>query len=260
MAEMSDHQPLDKQALRAREQFRARLHGAELQPLFDYLPDVYFVAKDMQGRVMLANQLAARMCGFERELDMVGKSDLEIFAEDRARGYMQDDRHVFETAESIVDRVEMAPDPNNSINWMVVTKVPLYSSEGEMVGLACIARNTVDTHTALRPYTEMNEVLEHVRLHYAQPIKIDQLAEMVHLSTSQFERRFRQLFVLTPTKHIQNVRVSAACHRLASSHETVATIAAEVGFYDQSHFTRAFQRVMGVSPSEYRKQERRRVL
>ena len=61
MTEMSDHQPLDEQALCARERFRARLHGAELQPLFDYLPDVYFVAKDMQGRVMLANQLAARM-------------------------------------------------------------------------------------------------------------------------------------------------------------------------------------------------------
>ncbi len=257
---MSRDEPLDEQALRARERFRERLHGAELQPLFDYLPNVYFVAKDMDGRVMLANQLAARMCGFERELDMIGKTDLDIFTEDRAKGYMQDDRHVFETGQSIVDRVEMAPDPNNSINWMVVTKVPLYSRKGEMVGLACIARNTVDTQTALRPYTEMNEVLEHVRLHYAQPIKIDELAVRVHLSTSQFERRFRQLFKTTPTKHIQNVRVSAACHRLASSYETVATIASEVGFYDQSHFTRAFQRVMGVSPSEYRKQGRRRVL
>jgi len=257
---MSDREALDESALRARDRFRECLRGAELQPLFDYLPDVYFVAKDMEGRVMLANQFAARLCGFERELDMVGKTDLEIFAEDRAHGYMQDDRHVFKTGQSIVDRVEMAPDPNHSINWMVVTKVPLYSSHGEMVGLACIARNTVDTHTALRPYTEMNAALEHVRLHYAQPIKIDELAAKVHLSTSQFERRFRQLFELTPTKHIQNVRVSAACHQLASSHATVATIASETGFYDQSHFTRAFQRVMGVSPSEYRKQGRRRVL
>ena len=77
---------------------------------------------------------------------------------------------------------------------------------------------------------------------------------------SQFERRFRQLFKITPTKHIQNVRVSAACHRLSSTHDTVATIAAEVGFYDQSHFSRVFQRVVGASPSDYRKQGRRVVL
>lgn len=257
---MSDDGQLNEKTVRARDLFLERLHRTALQQLLDYLPDVYFVAKDMKGRVMLANQVAARMCGFECDLEMVGKTDLEIFAEDRAKGYMEDDRHIFETGERIVDQVEMAPDPSNSINWMVVTKLPLYAREGEMIGLACIARNTTDTHAVLRPYTEMNEVLEYVRLHYARPIKIDALAEMVHLSTSQFERRFRQLFKITPTKHIQNVRLSAACHRLASSHETVATIAAEVGFYDQSHFSRVFLRVMGRSPSAYRKQGRRVVL
>ena len=126
------------------------------------------------------------------------------------------------------------------------------SCEGEMIGLGCIARNTVDSDSVLRPYVEMNEVLEYVRLHYARPIKIDELAEVIHLSTSQFERRFRQLFKITPTKHIQNVRVSAACHQLSSTHETVATIAAEVGFYDQSHFSNTFKRVTGQTPSEYR--------
>ena len=251
---------MNEEAQEVHDLFCERLHSSGLLSLFDCLPDVYFVAKDLAGRVVLANPVAVKMCGFETELEMIGKTDLDIFTEDRAREYMKDDRHVFETGESIIDQIEMAPNPNNSINWGVVTKVPLYSREGEMIGLGCIARNAVDSYSALHPYVEMNEVLEYVRLQYARPIKIDELAEMVHLSMSQFERRFRQLFKITPTKHIQNVRVSAACHRLSSTHDTVATIATEVGFYDQSHFSRVFQRVVGASPSDYRKQGRRVVL
>ena len=242
--------------LEARDLFCERLHSSGLQQLFDYLPDIYFVAKDMEGRVMLANPLAVKLCGFESEADLVGKTDLDIFAADRAKNYMDDDRRVLATGVRMIDQVEMAPDPNNAINWMVVTKLPLYGGDGERIGLACIARNSLDTHTVLGPYAEMNDILEHVRLHYAQPIKMETLAKKIHLSTSQFERRFRRLFKITPTRHIQNVRVNAACHRLASTDETVATIATETGFYDQSHFSRAFQRVVGRTPTQYRRQRR----
>lgn len=257
---MNDNQQLSEKVLTVRNLFCERLQSTALQQLFCYLPDVYFVAKNLQGQVMLANQLAARMCGFEWELDMVGKTDMDIFEEHRARGYIEDDRHVFATGECIVDKVEIAPDPNNSIHWMVVTKIPLYGRDGDIIGLACLARTTIDTNAQLRPYSEMNEVLEYMRVHYARPIKIKDLAERMHVSISQFERRFRKLFKITPTKHLQNVRISAACHRLASTHETVATIAAESGFYDQSHFSRVFARVIGTSPSDYRQNGTRIVL
>lgn len=251
---------LNEEAQRLCDLFCECLHSTGLLPLFDCFPDVYFVAKDLNGRVVMANQVAVRMCGFESTAEMIGKTDLEIFSEDRAKGYMKDDQHVFDTGDSVVDRVEIAPNPNNEINWVVVTKIPLYSRAGEMIGLGCVARNSVDSYSVLRPYEEMNEVFEYVRLHYARAIKIDELAEVMHLSKSQFERRFRQLFKMTPTKHIQNVRVSAACHLLSSTHDTVASIASEVGFYDQSHFSRVFQREVGLSPSEYRKQGPRVVL
>ena len=234
-----------------------KLQTPQLQLLFDYLPGVFFVVKDRQGRVVMANAVAARLCGVENAAELVGKTDADLFPLDRAEIYTKDDRHVFETGESIVDRVEMAPDPNHSINWFVTTKIPLYSHEGEIIGLACIARNMTDAYEKLRPYAEMNEVLEHVRENHAHPIKLEAMAEIAHLSPSQFERRFKKVFHITPIKHLLNVRIRAACNLLAKTNNTIASIALDAGFYDHSHFIRNFKKVMKCSPSEYRAQGRK---
>jgi AraC-like DNA-binding protein len=228
----------------------------QLQQLFNYLPGVYFVVKDRDGRVMMANDVAARLCGLEHGSEMIGQTDYDLFEKDRADTYVKDDLHVFETGESIIDRVEMAPAPRNSINWFVTTKIPLYAHDDEIVGLACIARNMTDAYEKLRPYAEMNEVLEYVRENYAQPIKIEDLARVAHLSPSQFERRFRKVFHITPTRHILNVRIRSACHLLTSTNDTLAAIALDAGFYDHSHFTRSFKSLIGLSPSTYRKEGR----
>lgn len=240
-----------------RSDFERRLRGAQLKALFAYLPGVYFVAKDREGRVMMANELAARLCGFDREEDLLGKTDHEIFVPERADAYVADDRHVFETGESVVDRVELAPDPNHSINWFATTKIPLKADDGEIIGLACIARGASEARERLRPYMEMNAALEYVRERYAEPIKIEDLAKQVGLSSSQFERRFKKVFQITPTRHVLNVRLRAACDLLANTNDTIASIALDAGFYDHSHFIRNFKKTMGLSPSEYRASGRR---
>jgi AraC-like DNA-binding protein len=239
------------------EVFLEQLHGAQLHHLFNYLPEVYFVVKNRDGLVMMANEVAARLCGFKHASEMIGKTDYDIFTADRAGAYVQDDLHVYETGESVVDRVEMAPNPDNSINWFVTTKIPLYSHAGKIIGLACIARNMTEAYDKLRPYAEMNGVLEYVRENYDQPIKIEALAKIIHVSISQFERRFRKVFQITPTRHILNVRVSAACNLLSSTHDTIASIAVATGFYDHSHFVRNFKKVTGCAPSAFRAQGRK---
>lgn len=77
---------------------------------------------------------------------------------------------------------------------------------------------------------------------------------MVHLSVSQFERRFRKVFQTSPLKHIMRVRIRAASVRLTTTNDTIAAIALDCGFYDHSHFTRNFRKVMGTSPKDYRQQ------
>lgn len=233
--------------------FQRELRPNQLSHLFNYLPGIYFVVKSKDGLTMMANRLAARLCGLEHEEEMVGKTDYDLFPTERADLYVKDDQQVFETGEPIVDRVELAPDPRHAINWFITTKIPLYSMDDEIIGLACIARSAESDNETLRPYVAMNEVLEYIREKYASAIKIEDLARVVHLSPSQLERNFKKVFNITPNRHIQDVRIRAACNLLLSTNDTVATIALDSGFYDHSHFARTFKKVMELSPSDYRK-------
>ncbi|MDF7807109.1 AraC family transcriptional regulator [Pontiellaceae bacterium B12219] len=235
--------------------FLARMHSPQqMQVLFNHLPDVWYFMKDRQGRFVLGNDQFVKQCGESSEAGIIGKTDFDFFPADRAEGYVKDDNYVMDTGEKIVDKVELAPDPGNSINWFVTTKVPLFSPAGEIIGLAGTARDITRAGLALRPYTEMQVVLEYVRDNYMHSIEIKTLAALVHFSVSQFERRFRKVFQISPLKHIMNVRIRAASHRLTTTNDTIASIALDCGFYDHSHFTRNFHKIMGSSPKDYRKQ------
>lgn len=245
---------ISEETLHISEVFMKELRGMQFPQLFNHLPEVYFVVKDHAGRVIMANSVAVRMCGFKHEEEMIGKTDYDLFTQDRADIYVKDDQHVLKTGESIIDQVEMAPDPDNSISWFVTTKIPLYSHKNEIMGLACIARSMTEAYEKLRPYAEMNGVLAYVRKNHAQPIKLDDLAQIANLSLSQFDRRFRKVFHITPTKHILHVRIRSACNLLTKTDSTIASIALDSGFYDHSHFIHNFKKVMRLSPSAYRKQ------
>jgi AraC-like DNA-binding protein len=226
----------------------------QMQELFNHLPDIYFFAKDREGRFVMGNDHFVRQCGAQVEEDIIGKCDYDFFPLGRAENYIKDDNYVMATGRSIVDRVELAPDPGNSINWFITTKVPIYSTEGDIIGLAGTARDITRAGLALRPYTEMRSVLEYVSDHYFRTIEIKELAAIVHLSVSQFERRFRKVFQISPLRHIMHVRIRAASVRLTTTNDTIASIALDCGFYDHAHFTRNFRKVMGVPPREYRRQ------
>ncbi len=81
---------------------------------------------------------------------------------------------------------------------------------------------------------------------------MDEIAKIADLSVSQLDRRFKQLFQMTPQQYVIRVRVHEATRRLLETDHALGVIALETGFYDQAHFTRAFKALMGCSPSAYR--------
>jgi len=87
--------------------------------------------------------------------------------------------------------------------------------------------------------------------HLADKISLDDLARLCGLSRFQFLRRFTHSTGLTPHAWLVRLRLERACAALAGARVSVAEVAADVGFYDQSHFNRAFRAAYGAPPSAY---------
>ena len=68
----------------------------------------------------------------------------------------------------------------------------------------------------------------------------------------QFERVFKRHFNTTPQQYVIKRRIYDACERLRGK-DQLADIAVDLGFYDQSSFTRQFRKHMGITPLQYRK-------
>lgn len=87
----------------------------------------------------------------------------------------------------------------------------------------------------------------------AQTRLIEHIAEQCHLSPSYFIYAFRQTTGQTPHRWLKAQRIKQACGLLQHSQRSLADIAIECGFADQSHFTRVFSQVMTVAPGAWRK-------
>jgi PAS domain S-box-containing protein len=224
-----------------------------LLELFEYLPDVFLFAKDMEGRFTMVNKIFVEKCGMKKAEDLLGLTDYDVFPRHLAEKYVRDDDQVRLTGERIVNVIELVIHFGKATDWYSSTKVPVRDETGKIVGLAGITRDIKKMESGSRHFTEMGDVFDYVMGHYPESIDMAKLASIVCLSISQFERRFKSLFKISPLKYITMVRIHAACQALAESSERISDIALNNGFYDLSHFNRQFKGQMSMSPSAYRK-------
>jgi transcriptional regulator GlxA family with amidase domain len=93
-----------------------------------------------------------------------------------------------------------------------------------------------------------------VEKHYAAPVSMAEMAKLAGLSTTHFNRRFRQLLRMTPSHYLRTARVRQARLLLSTTDKPLAEIAILTGFTDQSHFTKRFRQTTGLTPDAYRRQ------
>lgn len=225
-----------------------------LVSLFDYLPDVYFYLKNDESRFIRVNQPMLRTHGLTHEREMIGKNDFDFHLPLLAAQYIDEDRRVRESGKALPNQVWLVPNSAGMLFWYLSSKVPIFDRAGKAIGISGAMVRMDQVGSVVEPYREMTPSVAYVMNHYTEHISIRGLAEITGLSLSQFDRRFKELFQMTPSNYIHRVRVNAARSMLEKSGESIGEIAVECGFYDQSHFTKRFKRVIGMSPSAYRKQ------
>jgi AraC family transcriptional regulator len=88
-------------------------------------------------------------------------------------------------------------------------------------------------------------------------VTLGELASVCELSIRHFNRAFRESMGMSPHAWLVHYRVEKAKGLLTNSPRVLADIALDCGFADQSHFTRMFQRMTGISPGRRRRLYRR---
>lgn len=95
-------------------------------------------------------------------------------------------------------------------------------------------------------------VIEYMHAHLHEDIGLPQLADACGISAAHFSRAFKAMIGRSPYRFLLDLRVARAQQLLAMGTRTIADIAMETGFGDQSRFTKVFGQSVGMPPSAYR--------
>ncbi len=120
------------------------LHDSDflLQNLMENMTDnIYF--KDAESRFIMGNKAVCDWFGISCE-DIVGKSDFDLFTEMHARQAYEQEQHIIQTGEPLVEIEEKETWPDGRITWVSTTKMPLTDENGEIIGTFGISRDITD--------------------------------------------------------------------------------------------------------------------
>jgi len=99
----------------------------------------------------------------------------------------------------------------------------------------------------------LSNARDYIHAEFTQNPSIEEIAMAVNVHPVHLARVFRRQYKSTIADYIRFLRVDAAKKALASTDTSLADIALDTGFPDQSHFSKTFKRLMNTTPSKYRK-------
>jgi AraC family transcriptional regulator len=97
------------------------------------------------------------------------------------------------------------------------------------------------------------KIIAHIDERLDRVIYNTELAGVANLSVSHFSRAFKRTFGESARAYIMRRRISVAQALIGQGNQTLADIALACGFADQAHMTRVFGRLVGKSPSRWRR-------
>lgn len=87
---------------------------------------------------------------------------------------------------------------------------------------------------------------------FSRPLTLSAVAESVGVHPVYLAHSFRLRYRCSVGEYLRRRRIEFACHKISTSKDSLADIALAAGFSSQSHFSRIFKRVTGLSPAQYR--------
>jgi AraC family transcriptional regulator len=101
---------------------------------------------------------------------------------------------------------------------------------------------------------QAKRVIAYIESNIDLNIRVKDLANAVQLSTSHFSRSFKASIGLPPSAYVKALRVRYAQVIMLNTREPLSRVAVDCGMSDQAHFCRVFRKIIGTTPSAWRRQ------
>lgn len=164
------------------------------------------------------------------------------------------------TLNSLCVRAAIAGGLNRSIahnmSHSIAVRIEQQTGRQAMMGLLSeIALGYAEAvrNYALKGHSELVvNAVRHIRRHINSPLSLGDLAAAQHVSKEHLSRQFAREMQATVTDYIHKTKVRASLELLASRKYGIGDIAFTFGYSSPSHYTKAFEKHMGVSPRQWR--------
>jgi two-component system response regulator YesN len=108
-----------------------------------------------------------------------------------------------------------------------------------------------------RKMTQIRPAIEYIDAHFDEPVTLAQIARASHLSVSRLAHLFKEQMGVTPIDYATGVRIERAKGLLLGTDQSCTEIALQAGYGNPSYFTRTFKLFTGMTPRQFRAQNRR---
>ena len=162
------------------------------------------------------------------------------------------ERELFTRFEELVEMYRSDPFPNE----LLVTGI-LYQICAYLQGLL-LEQNALQNqeNKQMRKVGNIEKALELIYYCYAEPLRVEDAAEVTGYGKSNFCKIFKSTFGSSFHQALNQQRIQSACILLRETNMSVAEIAQEVGLPEAKSFCRVFKGVMQTTPGQYRKRQK----
>lgn len=118
-------------------------------------------------------------------------------------------------------------------------------------------RETLRTSDTLPGHSEgmVNKVVQYMNDNLERRLTVGELAGFAGYSESYFYRQFMRKMSISPIEYFIRLKINKAAVLLLKTNMSIAQIAAKLAFGSTDYFSRAFRKELGISPSEFRRQD-----
>ncbi|MFA5554203.1 MAG: helix-turn-helix domain-containing protein [Phycisphaerae bacterium] len=108
-----------------------------------------------------------------------------------------------------------------------------------------------------RKVTQIQPAINYIDANYDKPITLNEIAKVCHLSVSRLAHVFKEQMGITIVDYITSVRIERAKQLLLATEQNCTEICFQVGYNNQSYFTRTFKDLVGMTPRQFRARNKR---